>query len=138
MAILDHIFDRAIPEPNSGCWLWDGAVISPKSLYGAVNLPGHRLAHRAVYAEAVEKIPRGMHVLHKCDVSFCVNPAHLFLGTHDDNMKDMARKGRSGVRKITPEQSVAIRNDPRTQREIAADYGISQSLVSLHKARGLA
>jgi hypothetical protein len=51
-------------------------------------------AHRASYSLFVEPIPNNMHVLHRCDVPSCVNPSHLFLGTHSDNMKDMWDKER--------------------------------------------
>ncbi len=84
------------PEPNTGCWLWTGTIIH--SGYGMVRdqHPSKRnlLAHRAAYQEWVGPIPAGLHVLHRCDMPCCVNPAHLFLGTHLDNMHDMMRKKR--------------------------------------------
>jgi DNA invertase Pin-like site-specific DNA recombinase len=67
-------------------------------------------------------------VLHSCDNRRCVNPAHLFLGTQVDNMRDMAAKGRTPT-KLTKEQVLTIREDARPQRVVAAEYGITQSTV---------
>lgn len=54
-----------------------------------------RLAHRLTWAIANGPIPRGLEVLHRCDVRHCVNPDHLFVGTQLDNMRDMHNKGRA-------------------------------------------
>lgn len=99
-------------------------------------------AHRAAWVEAFGPIPDGMHVLHRCDNRRCVNPRHLFLGTHADNMHDMAVKGRrkniltceaNGRAKLTAEQVAEIKCLPLTQKVISKLYGVSKSQV--HRIR---
>lgn len=53
------------------------------------------------------------HVLHKCDVRSCINPAHMYLGTHVDNMRDCANRGRTAGRKLTDEQVAEIKATAR-------------------------
>lgn len=90
--VLDYILARIEVSP-SGCWLWTGVVLNTG--YGQVAINGVRTsAHRASFAERFGPIPKGMWVLHKCDIRSCCNPDHLFLGNHEDNMKDKVNKGR--------------------------------------------
>lgn len=79
---------------GNGCWLWDANVT--KKGYPNLWLEGrqHVYAHRFSYALHVGPIPDGMSVLHKCDTPSCVNPAHLFLGTQLENVRDCRDKGR--------------------------------------------
>lgn len=84
---------KAIPEPNTGCWLWCGKV--NKEGYGRLGaLKQMCLAHRVSYVLFVGPIADGLCVLHRCDVPGCVNPDHLFLGTLADNNLDKVSKGR--------------------------------------------
>jgi hypothetical protein len=81
-------------DTNGGCWLWSGRV--DRYGYGTKMRSGRRgLAHREFYRSFVGPIKAGLFVCHKCDVPTCVNPAHLFAGTHLENMLDMHRKGRA-------------------------------------------
>jgi hypothetical protein len=80
---------------ENGCWEWDGSI--NQSGYGTIGVNrSSKLAHRVAWEESNGAIPNGLFVLHACDNRRCINPAHLWLGTNDDNMKDMARKGRGG------------------------------------------
>ena len=91
--LLARFDAQHIPEPNSGCWLWIG---SQRRGYGLIWDAGKQwLAHRVSWVIHSGAIPDGMHVLHKCDTPPCVNPQHLFLGTHAQNMADRDRKGRN-------------------------------------------
>jgi hypothetical protein len=82
-----------MPEPNTGCLLWLGKVGTDG--YGLFKVGGkRRAAHRVSYEIHKGPIPPGLWVLHRCDTPACVNPEHLFLGTHADNMRDMVAKGR--------------------------------------------
>lgn len=86
-----RFFQRVSPEPSSGCWLWMGSG----GPYGIFTVDGERMgAHRAAYTLAYGKIPEGLCVMHKCDAPGCVNPKHLMLGTHADNVADAKSKGR--------------------------------------------
>lgn len=144
-AQLDKKFWPKIDSSGpGGCWLWTGGRTGPG--YGALSIDGaYVYAHRASYEIHHGPIKEGMCVCHHCDVPACVNPEHLFLGTHRDNMRDKAAKGRvnaargedSGMAKLTKEDVLSIRADRRLQRTIAADYGISQPLVSMVKGRKL-
>src|ERR1039458_4135587 len=84
---------NSIPEPNSGCLLWLGAVCSKG--YGSLRLKRRTYStHRLAYEISKGQIPEGMFVLHHCDMPSCINPDHLFLGTNQENMDDMDAKNR--------------------------------------------
>ena len=93
VSVLDRFKGKVIPEPNSGCWLWLGSTDGRG--YGKMRV-GDKLkrAHRIGYELFVGPIPQGMDACHTCDVTSCVNPDHLFLGTAADNMRDCVAKGR--------------------------------------------
>lgn len=123
-------------DPSTGCWLWVGGVNSDG--YGTWTAHGETKAHRASWVLHNGAIPAGKHVLHKCDQPNCVNPDHLFLGTHQDNMADLRAKGRAyGAKgeanygaKITEEQALSIMQDGRSGSAIAKEFGISKEMVS--------
>ena len=103
MALADHL-DRfmgyVMPEPMSGCWLWTGAQSS--SGYGHLTVEGRSVkAHRFSYevhngpiSDVAGQDCRGACVIHSCDNPLCVNPRHLRVGSHVENMRDKADRGR--------------------------------------------
>lgn len=77
----------------SGCWEWTGARL--KFGHG-IFWTGDRkvVAHRWAYEDAKGPIPPGLIACHHCDNPPCVNPEHIFIGTHKDNSQDAIKKGR--------------------------------------------
>lgn len=88
---LEHY---GIPVPESGCWLFDGYIASHGYGMVLINKVMTR-ANRAAWMLFHGPIPDGMYVCHRCDVSSCINPKHLFLGTALDNMRDRDQKKRN-------------------------------------------
>ena len=128
--------DKDRDSAGRGCWLWP--TLEPNT-YGAIGIGGaHILAHRVSYALAHGETPRGILVCHKCDVRNCVNPDHLFLGTHADNMQDALAKGRMAVgearenaklTRVTAEEIRVLRGS-LSLRELADRYQVSTSTIS--------
>lgn len=138
-----RLWDRVVKGGPDECWLWTGRPT--RAGYGQLQVNGrHAYAHRFSYELHYGPIPPGMYVCHTCDVRNCVNPRHLWLGTHLDNIADAARKGKyrnrsAGVRrsvgakraKLSPEQVVAIRADRTSStRELATRYGVGREAVA--------
>lgn len=96
--------------PKDECWLWTGAK-SGGNGYGTLrNETGavdyaHRVSHKIFKGP----IPAGKKVLHTCDCRACTNPNHLYVGTHDDNVRDAIERERYVRRgKLRPAQVMAI------------------------------
>ena len=137
LSLEERLDYYSMPEPMSGCQLW--LIYADPNGYGRMKWDGtYQLAHRLAWKAHRGQIPDGIDVLHKCDVPSCINPDHLFLGTHQDNMNDKVAKGRqsriwgerSGAHKLTSDQVRAIRVDVRRHKDIAASYGVCQATVA--------
>lgn len=123
-------FERSyIPEPNTGCWLWTGSLNATG--YGYFYFPPRNMVHAHIAAWELFRGPRnGLHLLHSCDMACCVNPDHLRLGTHQENMVDREKRQRrappkgtmNGRATVTEDIVRAIRADPRPPRFVALDY----------------
>jgi len=123
------------------CWPWTGYI--GENGYGIVSIKGKGYkAHRVSYFIEHGRIDNDRLVLHRCDVRACVNPAHLFLGTPEDNSQDAVRKGRNtklygeqnGKAKLTHTTVLAIRRlckrDGVYQKTVAKQFGVSEATVS--------
>lgn len=133
------------------CWIWTG--VTNRQGYGQFWDPQRRtmgLAHRFAYETYVGDLrhhrhqagPVGQVVCHRCDNPSCVRPAHLFVGTQRDNVRDAVAKGRLNDRagsrnpraRLTPEDVAAIRAYATgrygERSEIARRWGISTGYVS--------
>lgn len=89
----EAFLDMCLPVPYCGCWLWLGS--GTQAGYGHFYFNGKvQLAHRASHEIFKSAIPLRMLVCHRCDTPSCVNPDHLFVGTHADNASDKFAKDR--------------------------------------------
>lgn len=135
-SLAERFEAKYIPEPNSGCWLWIGAIggRDGRPMIGKDSAVAY--AHRVAWELYRGEVPDGMSVLHTCDVPSCVNPDHLWLGTQDDNMKDCAEKGRivpgrnnqrgetASRAKLTERDVLEIRTRALSRKQYAAKFGI--------------
>jgi hypothetical protein len=135
------------------CWLWTGAMY--RDGYGSFGIQTStrksfpRRAHRVSWElTSGETIPDGIHVCHRCDNPACVNPAHLFLGTRSDNMKDCIKKGRDRARTHPETRPLGSKNHFATltesdipkiramlaggtsRKEIAKRFGVQDAAIS--------
>lgn len=84
---IERLWERAIPEPNSGCLLWTGYV-QPQRGYGMIRVGRTmKLTHRVAYELTKGPIPDGLELDHKCRVRSCMNPDHLEPVTHLENIR---------------------------------------------------
>lgn len=142
-SLKDKLENWYMPIPESGCWVWMGALAA----FGYGNIideNGKNMgAHRASYIFHKGQIPEGMCVLHRCDVPACINPSHLFLGTKKDNIHDMwgknrdnhAKGERAATAKLTSKDVVEIRNSDLKNHELAKLYGVTDSAIHAIKNR---
>lgn len=127
---------------SDGCWTWKGATNNKG--YGRFKFQGASYgAHRLAFVLGKDTaLPGSVLVCHRCDNRRCVNPAHLFLGTIQDNNQDMTDKGRAraplGLRngrgKLSPEDIQAIRESAERQVDLCIKYGVSDGHISRIKS----
>lgn len=114
-----------------------------KDGYPRITRFGHgiRLSHYIIYLETGELVPKGKVVMHSCDNPNCINPAHLKVGTHKENMADCVAKGRTPKgeakpnAKITDEQAYYIKFiSQESNKELALKYGVHpRAILAIRK-----
>ena len=125
-------WEKFIVDDDTGCWEWAGPKRNQGG-YGAFIIDGvMHLAHRYSYQlHYPEKSIDGFFVCHHCDNPPCVNPAHLFVGTNEDNQRDMYRKGRGHKQGLPGERnpmSSLTEGDVSVIRDLV-DLGMTQTDV---------
>jgi hypothetical protein len=141
-SLEQRFMEKVHPEPMSGCWLWGGCIDSKG--YGQIRRGANTLGVAQATAVSLGLrgvvVPAGMVVCHRCDNPPCVNPDHLFIGTHKDNSDDKIRKGRGNPVKgvghyqarITDSDVISIRRAYKggaTLKELSATYGLNTSAI---------
>lgn len=120
-------FEKLVIKQD-GCWSWKKPGKSKyKLFYFRKKKTG---AHRASWIIYKGEIPDGLIVCHKCDNPTCTNPDHLFLGTYQDNMDDMHKKGRS---RLFPKKVVNEKGNTRLSVDMDREMHRDLKIISARK-----
>jgi hypothetical protein len=122
-------------EKTPTCWLWTAS--KNNAGYGMIWSPEYDrkvLAHRFVYEHHHGRIPDGGLILHSCDNPACVNPDHLRLGDHKENVADMDKRGRRvvGVRRGEDNAQTTMSDFAVTNIRLYYVNGASVSAITSH------
>lgn len=134
-SLADRFEAKVEYEPNTGCWLWSGAVNNRG--YGQIGRDGKIvLAHRVSLEIHSGSVAANDHVLHRCDTPPCVNPDHLFRGDHRANMDDMIAKGRKV--QLRGDETPAAKLSTQTVLGILAAFKRGESVRAVARRLGIA
>lgn len=129
-------------DKGDGCWEWKGSENKNRGGYGAFGVFG-KMVGAHVFALELDGRPvgKGQYACHTCDNPRCVNPAHLYVGSPSDNVRDMISRNRHRAgelhyaARLTEQDVRSIRADQRSNAEIAKDYGVNRTNIIAIKKR---
>lgn len=128
---IQRAIEQLVFYSPDGCWYWLGYVANDGyARYGY----GHKVASRVSYQVFKGPIPEGLCICHTCDNPLCVNPDHLWAGTRKENMVDMVKKGRNGI-KLTKDDVLAIRASTLSAVKLAGVYRVSSKNINYIRNR---
>jgi len=132
-------------DPITGCWICTSHYVSGKFRYPVMYRNNKKImVHRYMYEQFKGEIPQGKCVCHTCDNPKCINPEHLFIGTHKENMDDMTKKKRyyhavgslNGMAKLTDDNVCYIRSHPEmATKELMEKFNVSKATILCVKNR---
>lgn len=143
-SLAERFEEKVDRSPGHGPWgdchLWTAGT---QGHYGVIGSGGRRgknlLAHRVAWLLQTGEWPR-LNVLHRCDITLCVNFDHLTVGTQAENVRDCIEKGRfvvgrrdrahNGRARLNEAAVAEIRSSPESGVELARRFGVSTSTIS--------
>lgn len=134
--LIEKITSKIKVDTKTSCWNWQGH--KKNNGYGQIGYKYKDCyVHRIMWLIVYGFMPTEC-VLHKCDNPSCCNPAHLFLGSQQDNIEDMVKKHRrkgikSGKNKLTEADVLSIKKRLAAKescRKIAADFNVTERCIS--------
>lgn len=132
MTIKERFLSKV--EKTETCWTWKAGTFNETG-YGQFWMRRRpHGAHVASYKLFVGKVPKGLMVRHKCDNRICVNPDHLEIGTHSDNMKDMIRRGRADRK---GEKAHNVKLDNKTVKRIKRALRSGKRVIDIHRSMAI-
>lgn len=140
-SVQERLEAYSMPVTETGCQIWLASTTSKG--YGQLEISRKKeYTHRLAYEVHVGPIPEGLLVCHHCDTPACINPLHLFLGTHQDNASDKVRKGRDRALRGSENRNAKLSGNDvdsimnfllyssKTQAEVAEMFGVAGSQIS--------
>ena len=127
-----RLMKQVLVNRSTGCWEWHAQKV--KGGYGRTRYKTRReLAHRVFYQLANGPIPPTLEVRHTCDNASCVNPKHLLVGTHLDNMEDAVSRNRMAAGESHPKAKLTVKQI----KDIHKRYSQGEGVRSLGRLFGV-